>query len=352
MLPQDLLGIIRILVSKGWFQLDEYNHALKRFKYSVKEASNKPQQVVTQSKIKKLSGKATSHWVHIRIFPYILYFNRWIQQSDDLVFKLALQLNEITSYVTAEAVQEHEIVILEEVIESFLNNRKVVYEEFPVIGRPKPKHHFLVHYPEAIRNFGPPSSYWTGRYESKHRISKSFAESAKNFINITHTVSSRHQLRMCSVYYNGMYNGSLYTVPTKIVKKDELSDSDLDMELQTFLCSEGDFLCKEIVYKCRKFVVGDVIVIDRDDLIVIDVGLVKAILVSRGSLSVIVRRYKAVMIGQLPLYLCSSDRNDFTHKGLVSVSMGDVIDYYPLMKRGTEDQFVIIMHHHVSFQYK
>ena len=157
---------------------------------------------------------------------------------------------------------------------------------------------------------------------------------------------------MCSVYYNGMYNGSLYTVPTKIVKKDELSDSYLDLELQTFLCSEGDFLCKEIVYKCRNFVVGDVIVIDRDDLIVMDVGLVKAILVSRGSLSVIVRRYKAVMIGQLPLYLCSSDRNDFMHNGLVSVSMGDVIDYYPLMKRGTEDRFVIIMHHHVSFQYK
>jgi hypothetical protein len=44
-----------------------------------------------------------------------------------------------------------------------------------------------------------------GRYESKHRVSKSLTESAKNFINITHTVSSRQQLRMCSTIYNGMF---------------------------------------------------------------------------------------------------------------------------------------------------
>ena len=82
----------------GWFQLEEYNNALRRFKYSVKEAANKQQQVVSQARIKKLAGKATSHWVHVRIFPYILYFNRLIQQGDDPVFQLALQLNEITSY--------------------------------------------------------------------------------------------------------------------------------------------------------------------------------------------------------------------------------------------------------------
>ena len=130
-LPQDLLGIIRILVSMGWFQLDEYNKALRDFKYSTKEASNKPQQVVGQLRIKKLSGKATSHWLHIRIFPYILYVNKWIKQKQDMVFQLALQLNEITSYITADKIQEHEITILEAVIESYLDNRNSVYKILP-----------------------------------------------------------------------------------------------------------------------------------------------------------------------------------------------------------------------------
>ena len=33
------------------------------------------------------------------------------------------------------------------------------------------------------------------RYESKHRQTKATVEAAKNFINITHTVSERHQYR-------------------------------------------------------------------------------------------------------------------------------------------------------------
>ena len=352
-LPQDLLGIIRILVSMGWFQLDEYNKALRDFKYSTKEASNKPQQVVGQLRIKKLSGKATSHWLHIRIFPYILYVNKWIKQKQDMVFQLALQLNEITAYITADKIQEHEITILEAVIESYLDNRNSVYEKFPdLLGRPKPKHHYLVHYPEAIRNFGPPSSFWTGRYESKHRISKSISESSKNFINITHTVSFRHQFRMCSVYYNGMFDESFYTLPTKVVKKDDLTDSDLDRELKPFLSSKADLLCSEIVYKCRKYVAGDVVVINRNDLLTLEVGVVKAIHVGKRGVSLIVRRYRAEMIGQLPLFLCSKVRQDFMSNNLVSVSMKDLSDTYPIMKRGTEDQFLIILHHHVSFKYE
>ena len=36
--------------------------------------------------------------------------------------------------------------------------------------------------------FGPPMSYWTGRFESKHRVAKSAAHAAKNVINITKTI--------------------------------------------------------------------------------------------------------------------------------------------------------------------
>ena len=346
MLPQDLLGIIRILISKGWFQLDDYNNALRSNKYSFQESSNKPQQVVSSAKIKKLAGKATSHWVHIRVFPYIMYLNKWIKEADDPVFQLALQLHEITAYLTAEAIRQHEIDILEELIQSYLNLRKVVYVVFPVLGRPKPKHHFLVHYPAAIRNFGPPSSFWTGRYESKHRVSKSTTESAKNFINITHTVSIRQQLRMCSVYYNGMFEVSYFKLPTIVKTKVDLSDSEVEQKLKPFVCSPGDFLCTEIEYKCRKYKEGDIVVINRDDLISMDVGLVKAILVRRNDVFFIVRKYRAEVLRQQHLFVCSATKDDF-----VSVNVKNLKDTYPLMKRGTEEKFVVIQHHHISFVY-
>ena len=345
MLPQDLLGILRILISKGWFQLDHYNKALKALKYSVQESSNKPQQVISSAKVKKLSGKATSQWVHIRVFPYIMYFNKWIKEADDPVFQLALKLHEITAFLTAESIRQHEVDTVEELIQSYLDERKVVYDEFPVLGRPKPKHHFLVHYPEAIKSFGPTGSFWTGRYESKHRVSKSTTESSKNFINITHTVCTRQQLRMCSTYYNGIFESNYLKLPTNVKRKVDLTNSEGDQKLKLFLSSPGDLICTEIEYKSRKYKVGDIVVIDRDDLITMDVGLVKSILVRRSEVFFIVKKYKAEMQSQLHLFICSATNNDF-----VTVSVKNLKDTYPLMKRGTEEKFVLIQHHHISFE--
>ena len=32
--------------------------------------------------------------------------------------------------------------------------------------------HSFSHYGECVRKYGPPITYWTGRFESKHRIAK------------------------------------------------------------------------------------------------------------------------------------------------------------------------------------
>ena len=72
-IPQDLLGIIRILIQLDWFSLDDYNTALKQYRYSSQEAANKPQELPRSQTVKKLSGKAVSNWVHCRNFPIILF---------------------------------------------------------------------------------------------------------------------------------------------------------------------------------------------------------------------------------------------------------------------------------------
>ena len=81
--------------------------------------------------------------------------------------------------IKASEFKEYEIVVLEDIIISYLDERKVLYEEYPeLLGTPKPKTHFLSHYPMAIQLFGPPMAYWTARYESRHRIAKNTANSA------------------------------------------------------------------------------------------------------------------------------------------------------------------------------
>lgn len=59
-----------------------------------------------------------------------------------------------------------------------------------------PKHHFIEHYPYLIKNLGPPTEYWTIRFEAKHFFFKKVVRDANNFKNILLTLASRHQLML------------------------------------------------------------------------------------------------------------------------------------------------------------
>ena len=344
-LPQDLLGIIRILINKGWFSLDDYNKALRNIKYSRQESSNKPQQVPSSPRIKKLTGKAVSNWVHIRIFSLILHMKGWVVDSQDPVLILALRLHDVTDRLTAEKYEPHEVDIIDNLVIEYLNLRKEVYNQYPVLGNPKPKHHFLHHYAEAIRNFGPPSSYWTGRYESKHRVAKSVAEASKNFINISHTISQRQQMRMCSTYYNGMFSSGQFSLPSRVISEVDLSDSDLHQKLKHFMTSRSDLLCMEIEFNCRKYKEGDIIVIRRNDQVRMEVGLIKTFLVRKSNVFVIARKY---IVEQNHLLIFESKAFD---SDLILIKMAELKDSYPLFKRGTEEKFFLGQHHHISFSF-
>ena len=163
---QDLCGGIKILCLKGWFSLEDYNNKLKKFKFTSYEANDKPQEL--GKKAKKLPGKACSLWVHARNFPLIV--RDFVEDPDDDVLSFLLLLVDITARITATEFREHEVDDLEWKIIKYLDDRKAIFEAFPdLLGTPKPKHHFLSHYGQAIRLYGPPLSYWTGRFESKHR---------------------------------------------------------------------------------------------------------------------------------------------------------------------------------------
>ena len=87
--------------------------------------------------------------------------------------------------------------------------------------------------------YGPPMSYWTGRFESKHRNAKSTALSSKNVVNITKTASERQQMRAASVFYHGMFNYMPYTLPENVMSKGQVTN----MQLKSFM-SDTEFLVR------------------------------------------------------------------------------------------------------------
>ena len=252
----------------------------------------------------------------------------------------------MTQRITAEKFELYEIDRFEDCVISYLDARKAVFENFPVIGTPKPKHHYMTHYPDSIRMFGPPLGFWTARYESKHRVAKSIADGSKNFINISLTLANRQQLRMASVLYNGMFKTDDFQVPVHVKKKCELSNTESDLYLKSHMI-DTDLACTQIEWRERDFKVNDVVIIRRQDLIEMTVGVIKSIVIRHHKeVFLLVNKFKAVQDANLTFKAgnCSD--------GWSFINIKDLVDTYCLMKRGRDYNFLLILHHHISFIYE
>ena len=125
-IPEDLLGIIRILDVKGWFTVLQYNKILERLEFSSYESADKPYPVPTSKSVKKLKGKAVSNWVHLRNWPILIKQLVTNINYSDPVLNLGLKLHEICERMTAVEFFNYEIDILEVDMKNELNVRKFV----------------------------------------------------------------------------------------------------------------------------------------------------------------------------------------------------------------------------------
>ena len=128
---------------KHWFTIAKYNDALVRLTYPSYESGDKPCPVPEKSNVRKLKGKAVSHWVHLRNWPLVM--RRLVDDNfDDPVLNLGLILHNIVERLCALEFLSYEISSLNDKIIEYLELRKSVRKDFPnLMPNPKPKHHFL-----------------------------------------------------------------------------------------------------------------------------------------------------------------------------------------------------------------
>ena len=111
--------------------------------------------------------------------------------EDEPVWKVILDLKDIVELVVDESVAYLEYKISE--------HRQRYQEVFPG-QRLLPKHHFLEHYPEMIKLFGPQCNF-----EAKHSFFKQVVRHTKCFKNITLSLANKHQLMIGHHMYTGSY---------------------------------------------------------------------------------------------------------------------------------------------------
>ena len=188
-------------------------------------------------------------------------------------------------------------------------------------------------------------SYWTVRYESRHRIAKNVADSAKNFRNISLTLSTRQQMRLCSVYYHGMFETSDLIVSSKATYKSSLQgNTELEESILPFM-ENRDFLCSKVEFRSQQYESNQLVLLKVYNPDEVKVGLILSILVKEKSAYFITKQFVA-------------NRNSLRYFQAKSVdpvlALSDVTklaDFKPLVNQGTTTQIFFCLHHHAGFIY-
>lgn len=174
--------------------------------------------------------------------------NDKIDDIDNETWKCILLLSEIIEIICAPAIHETFIVYLNSLIREYINLRRSLFSQ-PL----RPKHHYFLHYPALIRQFGPLMKSWTLRSESEHYFMKRATRFSKNFINITKSLSIKHELYQCYVRSGGEIDSDIKiknSIQFNLIKYNDTIQralSNFEICNETVECSE--ILKNGIVYR-------------------------------------------------------------------------------------------------------
>lgn len=186
--PYEIKLILSNLKLMGYVTADVLNMRICHFPFNANDVKNKP--VEQPLDFKTIVGTAAQKWCLLRFLPLLI---------GDLIpegnkeWHLLLNLRVLVTYLLSESFSHGMISVLQDMIKDHL---EMFLDVFPC-NTLKPKHHYLVHYPRHILNFGPLIRYWCFRFESKHSVLKEIIRHAKQFKNPCKTLSVKHELKQC-----------------------------------------------------------------------------------------------------------------------------------------------------------
>ena len=188
--PAELALCLQDFVTKQYISLDSLNKAIKQFPYTFADKADKPQ-IIAKIHISKrtIGGNGHENWSLLRLLPLMIGHN--IPEGDQ-AWEILMILKDIVEMVVSSHFTDELIHFLECKISE---HRELLQQTFPTY-KLRPKHHFIEHYPQMIKIFGPLVDVWTMRFEGKHSFFKKVVHETRNFKNLQKTLAVRHQKMM------------------------------------------------------------------------------------------------------------------------------------------------------------
>jgi hypothetical protein len=154
-------------------------------------------------------------------------------------------------------------------------------------------------------------------------------------------------MRSVSEFYHGMFDFSSYVLPEVVISKQVItSDTEFNCNLKTFM-GDDDFICSKITFNNQLYKNGDIIIVGIEDCDNLNVGLIKTILIKDNKVYFAVQRYQATR-NWLQYFECEKPTFDLCE----FVESSKIVDFKPVIMRGTTLRFIFTLHHHVSYDYQ
>lgn len=229
-LAYDLILFIKYFVSENWFTFQSLNKNIFSIQKKLKFSTAYP---LLNNKQNKLPGHAIQNYEFCVMFPLTIYFMSKSSTNIDFenpVWKLFICLLEIVQICSSQQITFDQINYLQHISIFYVTELKNLFIEYNL----RPKHHFFLHYPDLIKEFGPLVKHSTMRFESKHQFFKVIARTVNNFTNILHTLTMRHQHFQSSLFNKRFDQTSVIAFKKKIISREFQKVLDFEYRFQSF----------------------------------------------------------------------------------------------------------------------
>ena len=153
-------------------------------------------------------------------------------------------------------------------------------------------------------------------------------------------------MRAASVFYRGMFRVKSLLLPENVLYRKDLSSSKDQIHHEIInIIDEKDMLCSEVQFNGQDYKNGDLIVLQVKSCDELTVGVIETIMVKDEEVNFVCRQYQCTR--NRIQYFDSQDNE----QDLIIVKGSEILDYKPLIKRGSMKKFVFVLHHRISFEY-
>lgn len=188
--PVELALCISEMIRLKYFTLEYHNTKIRTFPYQHSDRLDKPQLIPKNFAAKRsIGGNGHENSTLLRLLP--LMVGSKVPEEDE-TWAVLMDLKEIEQLVLSPSFTEESIQYMHTKISDHRQGLQAVFPDFKL----RPKHHYIEHYPELTKRFGPLVHLWTMRFEGKHHFFKRVIHDTQNFKNVLKILAHRHQHMM------------------------------------------------------------------------------------------------------------------------------------------------------------